>query len=195
MDYKKTIFIVFFLAFCSFLVISSEYNQNYNLPPSISTIDSMYCRIGGSCSLNENYAEVYFRNQSGVTIIFSSANKFYNMTFYHATKINGFTNISNTTLRVDVAGRYLVNYVAIGSGINNHEYVTSVGINGNPQQSTTTRKRMTAGDDITPMNGNGIIDLAADDLVTLMIKDYDSTSEGTQYGMTLTLLRIGNGQT
>lgn len=148
--------------------------------------------VVGNFTGNQYHAQAYYHNVSSIEIDFAVQDKWYNLTFDNTDKINGFTSIENHTLLVNVAGRYLVNYRATGSGQNNHMYASVVSINLVPENCTVAGKKMSAGGDVTTLSGTGIIDLNVNDLVNLRMKDHTGTGTGDYYGMNLNLVRIGS---
>ena len=145
----------------------------------------------GNFTGNEIYGMGFNFTSSGVTIPFDVQNLYYNISLGNFTKMNGFTN-NSYYMTAQVAGNYLVNYMAIGSGQNNHEYHTAVFVDDVVQEFTTSKKKMSAGGDEVTMAGTGIISLNKNSNVTIRTKDTTGTGDGTFYGATLVLNRVGD---
>jgi len=146
---------------------------------------------GGNASLNNFYGEMWFHNHTTSVVNFAVEDVFYNMTMANHL-MNGFRNETRDTMNVEVAGLYLVNYYAVGSGQNNHEYVATVGIDGVVQTKTSVHKKMAAGGDYVIMSGTGLLRLEVDDVITLMVADFSGTGTGHYLGSNINLVRIGN---
>ena len=142
------------------------------------------------------YGEMWYMNHTGTTIAFASANVSYPLFFTNAEKLNGFSFVGgfnlSSNLTAQFAGIYKANYLASGSGQNNHNYFTTVLINGLEQNNCMSHKKMTAGGDIVTMTGSCLINLVVGDNVQLSTMDYDGTGTGKYYAGNLNLVRIGN---
>jgi len=147
-------------------------------------------RVTGEFNAGVFYAQAYYKNKSGVTMDFV-AGEYYNLTFSNY-DLKGFTCSDNENLTCNVAGIYLTNYYAVGSGQNNHDYVLVVRVNGVHKLATSIRKKAAAGGDIMTMSGTGIITLSSGDKVTLSVRDYEDSGEGTYYGSDINLVRISS---
>jgi len=147
--------------------------------------------VTGNIIGNIHYAEAWYHNHPGATITFGVQDQFYNLSF-NDTVLNGFTCVDNQNLTCVVAGLYIVNFQASGSGQNNHEYICCVGINDVCQNNTSVHKKLNSGGDIVIMSGTGFVQLSVDDKVTLMMKDWKGTGTGTYHASNLNLVRIGD---
>lgn len=153
--------------------------------------------ITGDLIVTENitgnffYAEAYNHYHPGVAINFVQ-DVYYNLTFNASDDLNGFTFDGDCNLTCNKPGLYSVNFQASGDGVNNHQYYLSVGINGISQNKTEVHKKITAGGDILTMSGTGLIRLANNDYVSLMIVDVTGNGAGNYYGSNLNLVRIGD---
>lgn len=134
------------------------------------------------------YAQLCYHNHTPTPISFSEANVFYNMTLTNFT-LNGFTESTNSVI-AEIDGLYFVTYFVITTGVNNHEYIVSSGVNGITKTCAETHKKLTSGGDILTMSGKGIIRIKKGDVITLMITDYAGTGDGTYYGGNLILMRV-----
>jgi hypothetical protein len=145
--------------------------------------------ITGNFSGNQFYANACYHNDSGTVLTFSDG-IFYNMTF-DGFDLNGFSSSSDriTTL---VAGKYMVNYVSVGSGQNNHVYISQIAVNNVGKDCTHSHKKMASGGDVTPMPGVGIIDLNVGDVVQIQVADSGASGDGIYYGSSMNLIRIGD---
>jgi len=149
-------------------------------------------QTNGNATINNIYGEMYYHNHTGTNLNFAVDGVFYNLTFSES-KTNGFLfNDADDYLEAQVAGRYLVNYMASGDGQNNHIYYTAIFVNGINQNSSESHKKMTAGGDIITMTGSGFIDLIVGDKVKLATADIGGTGTGNYYSANLNLVRIGN---
>jgi len=148
--------------------------------------------VAGNWTGNSYYAEGWYHNHTATALSFASASTFYNLTIDNF-KLNGFTGDStNHLLTPLVAGLYKATFSAGGSGENNHEYVTTILIKGVTQENCEVHKKMSAGGDITTMNGDCFIDLGVGDYVQVGTQDYGDTSSGNFYSSNLNLVRIGD---
>jgi len=137
------------------------------------------------------YGELWNHTHTAVPLTFATQEVYYNVSIFEYSRLNGFTT-DGENLTALVAGLYDVNYDITGSGQNNHEYVTTITINGEEQNNTAVHKKMSAGGDITPMNGGGFIQLAVGDEVRLAVQDYSGIGAGNLYSVEMRLSRIGN---
>jgi len=153
-------------------------------------------QTNGNATINNIYGEMWYMNHTGTTIAFASANVSYPLFFTNAEKLNGFSFVGgfnlSSNLTAQFAGVYKANYLASGSGQNNHNYFTTVLINGLEQNNCMSHKKMTAGGDIVTMTGSCLINLVVGDNVQLSTMDYDGTGTGKYYAGNLNLVRIGN---
>ena len=138
------------------------------------------------------YAEAWFHHHPGLTMNFATADEYYNLTFNDTTALNGFTWDGMGNLTCNVAGLYSVDFMACGSGQNNHVYHLGVGINWVVQENVVAHKKMAAGGDITVMAGTGFLRLSSGDVVSLMIRDFGGTGTGLYVHSNLNLIRIGD---
>ena len=146
---------------------------------------------------NGVYGGMWYSNYTATELNFAVAGTFYQLYFINSTHLNGFTaeglepgGASNLTAQF--SGVYQVNYMAIGDGQNNHEYHTSVFINGVNQLNCDTQHKLAAGGDVLTQTGVCLIDLEVGDKVSLRTADIGSTGTGNYYGGNLDLVRIGN---
>ena len=114
-----------------------------------------------------------------------------------ATDLNGFSaegiaigGASNLTAQV--AGVYRVDYMGIGSGQNNHVYLSTIMVNGVEKPECGHHHKMAAGGDVITQSGNCIITLAVGDDVGVSTQDMGGTGDGEYYGGNLNIVRVGN---
>ena len=147
--------------------------------------------VTGNITGNQYYGEMWYHNHTATELNFAVDGVFYNLTFSESST-NGFIfNDAGDYLESQIAGKYLVNYMASGDGQNNHIYFTSVLVNGVTQDNLESHKKMTAGGDIVTMTGNGFIDLNVGDEVKLATADVGDIGTGNYYSANLNLVRIG----
>ncbi len=137
------------------------------------------------------YAEYWFDDASGTEINFAQQDLFYNLTFTNSKK-RGFVNITNSSFEVQKSGKYLVNYMASGSGQNSHTYETTIGINNVYQENTKSFKNLVEGADIVTMSGTGILNLSEGDIITFSVRDTTGTGTGDYYSGNINLVRISS---
>lgn len=152
--------------------------------------------ISGNFTGNQIYGEMYYHNDTATSLNFAVDGTYYNIFMTDADYLNGFTFnggfglTSNLTAQVD--GVYKASFFAVGDGQNNHEYHSAVFVNAVEQDNCEAKKKMSAGGDITTMNGDCFIRLNVGDVVDLRIADMGSTGTGNYYDGNLNLVRIGN---
>ena len=153
--------------------------------------------IGGvsvTTKLNHLYAGMWYKNNTGTILPFVAPNVYYTLFFPNATDLRGFTHEgdfgtdSNLTAKYD--GVYQATYMAVGSGLNNHLYRTSVFVNDIEKPECGNSHKMSAGGDIITQSGNCFITLYAGDVVKLKTADIDATGNGVYYSGNLNLLRV-----
>ena len=155
--------------------------------------------INGNVTLenfNNYYAELYYTNYTNTVINFASAETYYPL-FFTEDMNNGFTSnnlglLQSTNVTCDKSGVYLVNYMSVGTGVNNHEYHLVVFINDVEIEKCETFQKLSATGDFVTMNGNCIVNLNVGDDVSLRIADYTSSSVGNYNIGNLALVRVGN---
>ena len=159
-----------------------------------------HLNVTGNITGNNIYGGMHFHDYTGVQIDFTSGNEYYYLWFNQTPHLNGFKannigDLLNSSLTTLVDGRYQLIYFAVGSGQNNHQYHVVPFINNTEYDLCETMKKMAAGGDITPMNGNCFIDLKVGQNVSLRIRDYLDTGMGEYYGGNLNLVRVGDSLT
>ena len=138
----------------------------------------------------EPYGEMWYHNNTGTELDFASSGVWYNLTMTNST-LNGFTfNDANDYLSPSYDGLYKAGYTATGDGINNHEYVTTILVNGEAKESCKSHKKMSASNDIITMTGECFIQLNAGDEIKIATMDKDGTGSGTYFGAEVNLVRI-----
>ena len=141
-------------------------------------------------SVDNIYGEMWYNNRSGLPLEYSEPNTWYPLLFTNAGKLNGFIFIGNSNLTAGVNGLYKACYIASGSGINNHEYITSILINGVEQEKCSSYKKMAASGDVISMNGCCLIDLVVNDNIQVATMDYGGTGNVVYHSANLNLIRI-----
>jgi len=152
--------------------------------------------VTGNFTGNQIYGEMWYHNHTGTIMNFASSNTWYYLFFTNATSLNGFTYVggfnASSNLTAQVSGKYQVNYMSSGSGQNNHQYFSTILINGVEQEQCGSHKKMSAGGDIVTMTGSCFIDLNVGDDVSSATMDYTGTGDGEYYSSNLNLVRIGD---
>ena len=153
----------------------------------------------GNFTGNQIYGGAWYHNHTATPISFAVAGKYYNLFLTNATDLNGFrfqggfNKTSNLTAQV--SGKYQIIYSSIGDGQNNHEYTTTIMLNGSMntiKNECDSHKKMSAGGDITTMNGNCIISISVNDIISLVVANEVDTGTGNYYGSNINLVRLGD---
>jgi len=148
--------------------------------------------VTGNITGNQIYGEMWYHNHTATELDFAVDGLFYNLTFDNS-DLNGFTfNDAEDSLTPLVNGKYKVSWMASGDGQNNHEYYTTILVNGVDYDRCEAHKKMTAGGDIVTMTGNCFVDLVTTDYVQLGTADVGATGTGNYYSANLNLIRIGD---
>ena len=155
-------------------------------------------QTNGNASYNSYYGEMYYHNQSGEELSFSVQNTFYPVWFDKYDFINGFSYAGgykeSSNLTSEISGLYKVSYRLVGSGDNNHVYVTTVIVNGVDYNSGKCYdyKKLSAGGDQVPMGTSCFVRLDMGDTISVAVKDTTGTSTGDYYLGSINLVRIGD---
>jgi len=151
--------------------------------------------VVGNITGNQIYGGMWYHNHTATEINFAVDGFYYRLFFTNATNLNGFSFVggfdSSSNLTAQVAGKYLVSYMASGDGQNNEVYFTAVYVDEVNKDNCESHKKMSAGGDIVTMSGTCIIDLAVGDDVSLRTADIGGTGTGNYYSANLNLVRIG----
>ena len=148
--------------------------------------------VTGNVTGNRIRGEMSYHNHTATPLDFASDGVYYNLSF-DSSLVNGFTfNNSEDYLEPLYSGIYLTNYMASGSGQNNHIYYTDITVNGVVVDKCESHKKMSAGGDIVTMYGSCHIELSAGDKVKLVTADIGGTGIGNFYSANLNLVRIGD---
>jgi len=89
-------------------------------------------------------------------------------------------------------GTYLINYMVIGSGQNNHIYLTSIFINSINKYNCETHKKMAAGGDVITQTGTCLLDISAGEVISLRTVDISGGGSGDYYGGNLDIIQVGD---
>jgi len=153
--------------------------------------------VTGNFTGNQIYGGAWYNNYTATIIDFASDGVYYPLFMTNATNLNGFVTegigfglFSNLTAKV--GGVYQINYMATGSGQNNHIYRTSIFVNNVNKPECEHTHKMTAGGDIITQTGICIISLSINDDVSVKIADIGGTGDGNYYSSNLNIVRIGN---
>lgn len=146
----------------------------------------------GNIFVNRIYGGIYFHSEAGGTIEFAVQDTYYDFNYGTCGALNGFVCDGNAgTLTATYGGEYTVNYLASGTGSNNHVYHTMVFVNDANNINTIAHATVASGT-VTDMAGLGHIRVNAGQVVKLKIADSSGTSTGTVYNWNMILDRVGN---
>jgi len=148
-------------------------------------------------TLDNYYGGMWYHNYTGTTFPFVSADVYYTLFFTNVTNINGFGSEGigfelNSNLTTQVNGLYQATYMAIGSGQNNHIYLTTIFVNDENKENCGNHHKMASGGDVITQSGNCFIRLAVGDKVSLRTADLGGEGDGVYYGGNLNLVRVGD---
>ena len=151
--------------------------------------------ISGNFTGNQIYGGMYYHNHTGTTLTFGDGT-WDTLYFSDADKLNGFSYVGgiglSSNLTAQVAGTYQVHYMAIGSGQNNHIYLSTILIDGVEQEKCGNHHKMAAGGDVITQSGNCIINIAVGEDIQLATQDMSGGGDGDYYGGNINLMRIGD---
>jgi len=152
--------------------------------------------VTGNITGNNYYGGMWYHNHTGTTLPFTDADTWYPLYYTVATDLNGFTYVGgfgeSSNLTALVNGKYQASYMGIGSGQNNHIYLTTVLINGVEKPECGNHHKMAAGGDVITQSGVCIITINAGDTIQVATQDMGGTGDGLYYGGNLNLVRIGD---
>ena len=152
--------------------------------------------VGGNFTGNQIYGGMYYHNHTGTTLAFATQDTWYPLYFINATDLNGFSYVGgfleSSNLTAQVSGKYQVSYMGIGSGQNNHVYLTTVLIDGVEKPECGHHHKMSAGGDVITQGGVCIITINEGQTVAIATQDMGGTGTGNYYGGNLNLVRIGD---
>jgi len=179
-----------------------DINGNLELVSGDLTLTDGNINVGGNLSVSGNitgnqiYGGMFYHNHTATLINFESAETYYNLFMTNATHLNGFTYNGafnkSSNLTAQFAGLYSANFMSSGDGINNHEYYSSIFVNGVNQENCENHKKMSAGGDIVTQTGICFIELDVNDIVDVRTADFTDASLGNYYSSNLNLVRIGD---
>ena len=145
---------------------------------------------------NQIYGEMYYHNHTGTSLSFDLNDTWYELYFPEADKLNGFSYLGgfnvSSNLTAQVSGLYQASYMAIGSGQNNHVYLTTILIDGVAQDRCGNHHKMAAGGDVITQGGVCFINISSGQVVSVATQDYGGTGLGVYYGGNLNLVRVGD---
>lgn len=105
---------------------------------------------------------------------------------------NGVTFQNTHELLVSKAGKYLVNWsMSLDTPTAADEVMGAVGVNGTVNTSTASHTTVGNNDQGVAVAGTGILDLAADDVVSMFVLNETNTNNITVEHVTLTIMQIG----
>ena len=152
--------------------------------------------LTGNFTGNQIYGGMFYHNHTGTTLTFTDANTWYPLYFTNATDLNGFSYVGgfnlSSNLTAQVSGKYQASYMGIGSGQNNHIYLTTIFVDGLEKYECGNHHKMAAGGDVITQSGVCIITINAGETIFLATQDMGGTGDGIYYGGNLNLVRIGS---
>ena len=152
--------------------------------------------VAGNFTGNQIHGEMWYHNHTATQINFAVQYANYTMWLDNAEELNGFSHETasgvGSNLTAQVGGLYSANWLAGGDGQNNHIYVGSIFVNGIAEDKCEDHKKMSAGEDITSLDGSCHIRLSTGDVLTIEISDWSGTGTGNYYFGNLNLVRIGS---
>ena len=176
---------------------SGSYNQfdgDVNISGAANVTGDLH--IEGNFTGEQIHGGMWYHNHTGTLLSFTGSGVYYKLFFVNATHLNGFDFDGGfgvpSNLTAMVHGEYLVNYMAIGDGQNNHDYITTVYIDEVQQENCDSHHKMAAGGDVITQSGTCIIHVNVGEVISLRTADEGGTGTGNYYGANLNLLRIGN---
>lgn len=151
--------------------------------------------VDGNLTRTSYYGGMWYHNHTGTLINFATSSLFYHLFFVNFTHSNGFAFTGgfglNSTLIAQNTGTYLISYMAMGDGQNNHVYRTTVFINETNKDNCENHRKMAAGGDIITQTGTCLLKIYAGDKISLRTADDGGTGTGNYYGANFELTRIG----
>lgn len=142
-------------------------------------------------NFNQYHAGMFTSSETGITgMTLNSTLQITNFT--SSNHRDGFSWINNNTLQLidpQGAGHYQVIWNAQETGINNHVYIAYIFVNG-VQQNNTMGHAVGQQSNEFDISGEGFIELAYGDTVTLRIKDVTGTTTPTIFIKNLNLIRF-----
>ena len=153
--------------------------------------------VVGNFTGNQIYGSIFYHNHTATLLNFAIDGVYYYMGMKNATYLNGFKSNNlgaslNSSMTALVSGLYKADYMAVGSGQNNHKYATTIFINEVMQDNCESHHKMSAGGDEITQSGSCFIRLTLNNNVSLRTADDGGTGTGNYYGANLNLVRIGN---
>ena len=159
-------------------------------------VDGSINQTNGNFTGNQIYGGMFYHNHTGTELNFAVQDTWYPLYFTDATDLNGFSYVggfdTSSNLTAQVSGKYQASYMGIGSGQNNHIYLTTILIDGVEKPECGNHHKMAAGGDVLTQSGVCIITITAGQTIQLATQDMGSTGTGDYYGGNLNLVRIGN---
>jgi len=150
----------------------------------------------GNFTGNQIYGGMWYHNHTGTELNFVVQDTWYPLYFTNATDLNGFSYVggfkSSSNLTAQVSGVYQVSYMAIGSGQNNHVYLTTVLVDGVEKPECGNHHKMSAGGDVLTQNGVCMVTINSGQTIAIATQDMGGTGTGDYYGGNLNIVRIGN---
>jgi len=152
--------------------------------------------VEGNITGNQIYGGMWYHNHTATTFSFTDADTWYPLFFTNATDLNGFSYVGgfgvSSNLTAQVSGKYQASYMGIGSGQNNHVYLTTILIDGIDKPECGNHHKMAAGGDVITQSGVCIISINAGQTIEVASQDMGGTGDGEYYGGNINLVRIGD---
>ena len=177
-------------------------NENTNTPLIDGDFANDKLTINGNLNVtgnftgNQIYGGMWYHNHTATTFTFAVQDTWYPLFYTEATDLNGFSYVGgfgqSSNLTAQVSGKYQASYMAIGSGINNHIYLTTILIDGVEKPECGNHRKIAASGDVLTQSGVCIITINAGQTIQVATQDMGSTGDGEYYGGNINLIRIAN---
>jgi len=158
-------------------------------------------QIQGNLTGNVIYGEMWFHNDStGIETFIIVQNEWENVSGFNQVEksgqeLNGFTysSANNGSMTALVGGLYDCSYsLSFGNAGNNQEYQVAISLNGVIQDNTDSHRMIGATGDVGNTNNRGFFRIQTNDIITLLIRNNDATSNILSHASGVNCLRIGN---
>lgn len=170
---------------------NSQFVQRLLTNAPILCDDEILCEGQVAGSINMIRGEMWYHNHTATSISFDVVETYYKLFFTESYSNGVEINLTNNSMKIITPGNYKVCNVACGDGANNHEYFLTVAINSAIQEKCSSHKKMAAGGDITNMGSCCFLDVNENDIITLEIADFTSSSVGNYFHGNVNIFRVG----
>lgn len=141
----------------------------------------------------QNYFGSQWIYEGAVVVTVSATGTWYEVTTgWTLCHVAGVTQVASHALAVSVAGKYLVKWqVSCSTASNNQVLLGAFMINGSATTSGTAQMKIGIASDIQSFSGFCILNLAANDEVSVAVRNDTATSNITVRHANLSILRVG----